>query len=359
MRRVLAMARKELRHLIRDPRTLGIALLLPVVMLFVYAYGVGLDIKHLKLGVLDHSQTPESRQLLTAMTQSGYFDLALSTHSRQELDEALETNRCVVALTIPQDFAKHAMRHEPAPLEAQLDASNPYYATAGETYLRAILQAQEGAPPLALRARVWYNPELRTQHFIVPGLLSVILMATSAILAANAIAREREQGTMERLVLSPLRSTELVLGKLLAYQLMGTVNIIVIVTLSVFWFRVPLRGDVLALFCCGELFLLSALGIGLLFSALIPSQQVAMFAAFVTTWAPSVLLSGFSNSIRSMPAAVQPITYALPARYFNKIVRDIYLRGASWPQILPEVLPMAAIGIGLVLTSVLVIRKRA
>jgi ABC-2 type transport system permease protein len=329
-------------------------------MLLVYGYGVGLDIRHLRTGFVDYSRTPESRSFLAALRESQYFDLVEEWDRRQELDRSLQANRIVVGITIPENYAQALLRQKPVDIDVQLDATNPYYSAASQSYLQAILRSRQTEPAkIEIRPRYWFNEELLTKWFIIPGLIPVILMAISAILASNAFTREKERGTLERLALSPIPAFELVTGKWIAYQLIGTFNSCAVIGMIVLWFRMPLRGDFFTLLACCEMFLLSAIGIGMLISAFIPSQQVAMFAAFVSTWAPSVLLSGFSYPIRSMPGPVQVITYALPARYFTTITRDIWLKGAGWKEIWPDALPMALLGLGFILGCMILIRKRA
>jgi ABC-2 type transport system permease protein len=215
-----------------------------------------------------------------------------------------------------------------------------------------------GVPAIDGRVRVWYNEELRSVNFIVPGLMAVILMMTSALLTSGTISRERERGTIEQLVASPLKSHELMLGKIAAYTLLSLVDVALVVLVGTLWFGVPLRGSLLLLCACSLLFLMSALGIGLLISAAIPSQQTAMVAAIMATMVPSILLSGFYFPISSMPVPIQVVTYLIPARYFLVIVRGIFLKGVGVAVLWPHILTLAVLGTALLSASILAFKKR-
>lgn len=368
--------RKEFIQIVRDPRTLAIALLLPVLLLFIYGYGISSEIKNIRLGVVDWSRSRESRDLVRAFTQSGYFIWVYASDRYQDMERAIDSRRIKVALVIPADFARQLARGRPASVQALLDGSDPTTASVASGYLEAIVQSYSlkavlelvrrrglrarprGFPPIDGRVRVWYNEDLRSESFIIPGLIATILMMTSALLTSGTLARERERGTIEQLVASPIKSHELMVGKIAAYTLLAFVDVALVVVVGKFWFGVPLRGSLLLLALCSGLFLMAALGLGLLISALIPSQQTAMIAAIMVTMVPSILLSGFYFPIASMPAVVQAITYAVPARYFLVIVRGIFLKGVGLPELWGQIVPLAIYGATLLTMSIFAFKKR-
>jgi ABC-2 type transport system permease protein len=368
--------RKEFIQIARDPRTLGIAILLPVVMLVLYGYGISSDIKEIQMGVVDWSRTLESRNLLRAFTQSGYFHWVYASDRYDDMERALDSRRIKVALVIPADFARQLARGRPAFVQALIDGSDPTTASVASGYLEAIVQnyssrimldlvrrkgltaRPRGVPPIDARARVWYNEELKSTNFIVPGLIAVILMMTSALLTSGTIARERERGTIEQIVASPLKSRELMIGKIAAYTALAFLDVALIVLVGTLWFGAPLRGSLTLLAVCSGLFLMSALGLGLLISSAIPSQQTAMVAAIMVTMVPSILLSGFYFPIASMPSIVQAITYVVPARYFLVIVRGIFLKGIGLRDLWPQIVPLAVYGSILLTASIFAFKKR-
>ena len=374
--RTAAIFRKELTQIVRDPRSLIIALMLPVMMLFLYGYGISSDINEIRLGVVDWSHTPESRDFIGSLTRSGYFNQVFSSDRYGNLGEAMDASRIRVGIVIPPDFARNLITGRRAPVQVLIDGSDPNTASVAQGYLSSIVQTYNskvklqmasgsgagahptGVPPIDLRIRVWYNEELRSVNFIVPGLIAVILMATSALLTSGAIARERERGTIEQIVASPLRGYELVIGKILAYTVISFIDVVLVVLIGTLWFGAPLRGSLWLLGGCSVLFLMSSLGIGLFISSIIPTQATAMIGAVIATLMPSVLLSGFYFPIASMPAPVQIITSIVPARYFMVIVRGIFLKGSGFSDLWPQIVPLAGLGLLLMSLSVLAFRKR-
>ncbi len=374
--RTAAVMRKEFIQIRRDPRSLAIAVIMPVLLLFIYGYGVSSDINNIRLGYVDWSRTQESRDLIGAFTNSGYFRVTMASDRYADLQQALDGRRIKAALVIPADFAKDLARGRTARVQILLDGTDPTTANVAGSYAEAIVQSRSvrivldvfrrsgmgarprGVPPIDSRVRVWYNEDLRSTNYIVPGLVAIILMMTSALLTSGTIARERERGTIEQLVASPLKSRELMFGKIAAYSVLAFVDVALVVLAGTFWFRVPLRGSLLLLAGASVLFLMAALGLGLLLSARMPTQQTALTAALMTTMVPSILLSGFYFPIASMPRIIQFVTYIVPARYFMVITRGIFLKGVGFHELWPQFAPLAAFGVLILAASVKSFKKR-
>lgn len=373
--RVPAVLRKELRQIRRDPRLLAAAILLPVFMLFIYGYAISSDVRDIRLGLADLSKSYESRRLVAALTASGHFQLVLSSDDPGRLEEALDDRTISVALVVPARYARDLAGRKGARVQVLIDGADPAVAqvTAGYveaamlsgaaaellTYARrnGLVSKPRGLPPLKLSARMLYNEDANSTYFIVPGLIAVVLMALSALLTSGTIARERERGTIEQLIASPILAWELMLGKAAAYVLVCLFDVVMAVAVGTLWFGVPLRGSVAALASASGLFVMCALGTGLLISASIRTQQTAMSAAIMLTMVPSILLSGFYFPIRSMPAVVQWFTYLVPARYYMVIARSIFLKGVGFAETWPEMLVLAGMGAAYMVASMLAFRK--
>ncbi|HUT75589.1 MAG TPA: ABC transporter permease [Armatimonadota bacterium] len=342
--RTWMIAWKESLQIRRDPRTLLVVIALPVLMLVLYGYAFNLDVKHLTLAVYDQDHTRAGRDLIGAFSHSEYFDLAGSLTSYQEVESALDRGEAKVALIIPARFGTELASGRPAPVQVIIDGSDSttastaigYAALAVQQYSRQVtvealrragLPGDSGLGPLDMRGQVWYNPELRSTNFLVPGLIAVILSMLAALLISMTVARERERGTIEPLIASPVMPHELMLGKLLPYAAIAFVDIVLVILAGLLLFHVPLRGSPSLLLGLSALFLLTSLAIGLLISTVSTSQQTAMTVAMLVTQLPAMLLSGFVFPIRAMPPVLQWITNFVPARHFLVIVRGIFLKG--------------------------------
>jgi len=371
--RFYAILRKELIQVRRDPRTLALTLLMPVLLLLLYGYGVSTDIRDIPMVVLDQDRSPQSREFVRGFTGSRFFSIQSYADRPEGIDRALDAGRARVGLMIPPDFGRKVVRGELAEVLVAVDGSEPNTASASISYVSAIVSRYsakviaremrgrvplEELDPIDLRPRVWYNPELRSVNFIVPGLVAIILMTTSALLTSATIARERELGTMEPLIASPLRAWELMLGKIAAYTLISFADIALVLLVGTLWFQVPFRGSVMLLMVMSAFFLMSSLGLGLLISARSASQQSAIMLAFLSTMIPGLLLSGFLFPIASMPRPIQLLTYLIPARYFLVIVRGIFLKGVGIAVLWPHALPMTLLGLFLFALSIRSFRKQ-
>jgi ABC-2 type transport system permease protein len=349
MNGIWAVTRKEAREIRRDPITLGVALALPVVMLFLFAYGLNLDVTHISTAVLDRDRSPQSVAFVDRFTNSGYFDVTAVVTSYDGVRRLMDAGRINAAVVIPPDFSRHLAAAHPAPVQLIVDGSYPPVARVALAYAEAIGRIASGgalsaaaarmgmtvAPAVNVEPRVWYNPELASKNFLVPGLIAVLLLAFPPMLSTLAIVRERETGSIQQVLVSPLRPWEFVIGKLVPYGAIAFVELLLVLLAGLLWFRVPLRGDLPLLLGISLIYVLAAVGIGLLVSTVTRSQVVAMLLTLVLTFMPSFLFSGFIFPLFTMPAAMQAYTYTFPARFYMEIARGILLKGVGlgvlWP----------------------------
>lgn len=336
--RLVAMARKEWLQLRRDPRSMTLAFVLPVLMLLFFGYAITWDVKDLDLVVLDQDRTARSRTLIEAFGASGYFTVVERLDAYGQVPDAVGRGNAGSVLVIPAGFARDLAAGRKAPVQLLLDGADANSATIAFNYADAIvdgwsrdavLQGREMRLPLTAEVRTWYNPTLSSRNMIVPGLISVIMMTIAAMLTALTIAREWERGTMEQLVSTPATKLEILIGKLVPYVAIGLVDVGLIVLVGLFIFGVPFRGPVVVFFAQTFLFLVGALGLGMLISAAAKSQFLATQVALIATLLPAMLLSGFLFEIEAMPEVLQAITYLVPARYHVVVARGIMLKGVG------------------------------
>ena len=337
---------KEFVQISRDARTLAIVVLLPVMLLVIYGYAINLDVNHLRLAVYDQDNSYQSRDLIGAFSHGEYFDIVASVRSNRAVTEALDDSLAKAVLVIPPTYARDLASNRVAEVQLLVDGSDSTTSSTAIGYANAIVQQQSAkitvaalqrrgitppaAAPIDARFRYWYNPELRSTNFIVPGLVAVILMMLSALLTSMTVVRERERGTIEQLVVSPVMPSELMIGKLLPYVIIAFFDVILVIAAGRLLFGVPLKGSPALVLVLSAVFLTAALGIGLLISVASHNQQTAMTAALLTTLLPSILLSGFIFPIRAMPVVLQIITNLIPARHFLVILRAIFLKGSGF-----------------------------
>lgn len=343
-RRVLAFARKEVLEISRDRFTMGVALFMPLMMLFLFVYGISLDVDRAPLIVVDHDRTAASRELQARFLNSGYFVLQAAPEDERSAEHALMRGTARAALFIPPGFSARLGRGEDAPVQFVVDGTYASTAAILSAYGRAILHTypEEVRLPLRPEVRVWYNPQLRSRNFIVPGLFAVILMAFPPLLTALAVAREKELGTIAQIYASPLTGSEFIAGKLLPYAVIAYAEFLLVVFGGVVWFDVPVRGSVGLLLAVGLLYVLCTVSIGLLVSTLVRTQLAAMLTALIVTLMPAFLFSGFVYPLFTMPPAFQAYASALPTRYFLEFSRGVVLRGAGLGDLWPNVLVLAA-----------------
>ena len=344
LRRLWAIARKEALHIRRDPRSLGLAVGVPLLMLLAFGYALTLDVDRVPFVVWDQSGTTQSREFVARFTGTPYFAFQGSIDAYPQLEHAIDSRAAMLALVIPSDFGRELDAGRTVAVQAIVDGSDSNTAGIVLGYTQAITLAfnqqlaldqvrrRTGLAPgtgLDLRTRVWFNPDLASRNFIVPGILAVIMGLISALLTSLTIAREWETGTMEQLISTPMRPPELILGKLIPYLAIGLVDLVIAVSMAVFLFKVPLRGSVVLLFGVGTVFIVATLAQGILISTITRQQLLASQVAMVATFLPAFLLSGFAFAIANMPVVVRGITYIVPARYFVALVKGIFLRGTG------------------------------
>jgi ABC-2 type transport system permease protein len=372
-RRVVHLMHKELLQLRRDPQMLRILFASPLFQLFVFGYAVSTDIRHVATALLDQDRTVQSRELAERFVRSGYFDIERRPEGPREVDGLLDEGRVQVALVIPRGFAADLAADRTARVQLLVDGSDSMTAAmvtgyaggiAGEYSARVAaerLDRMRGrvrrVPAVEERTRVWYNPELKSVRYMVPGVLSMILFLVTMLMTSMAIVKEREIGTLEQLVVTPITPGELIVGKTLPYIGIGFVEMVLVLALSTFWFRVPIAGSVALLFALSLVFIFTSLGLGLFISTVSHTQQQAMMTTFFFML-PSILLSGFIFPIANMPQAIQWVTHVIPLRYFLVIVRGIFLKGNGIGILWPQVAVLLVFGAAILGLSALRFRKR-
>jgi ABC-2 type transport system permease protein len=352
LRRIEALTRKEFIQVIRDPRSLSMAILIPVLLLVLFGYALTLDVNNVSTGVWDQDKSQVSYDFIRNFGSSKYFKITGYYDNYDELSKLIDKNKILMAIIIPEDFSKLIGSNSPAPVQLLIDGSDSSTATIALGYANSIIAGYNQKliskvfskmnikiPELIdLRSRIWFNEELKSRNYIVPGLIAMIMMVIAALLTSLTIAREWERGTMEQLISTPITTNELIIGKFLPYFCIGVLDLLIAFGMGEFIFHVPFRGNLFLLFGVCWLFLAGALMLGMFISSTAKSQLMAIQMAMLATFLPGFLLSGFAYPINNMPFAVQLITYAIPARYFIKILRGIYLKGIGievlWPDIL-------------------------
>ncbi len=357
LRKVAAVARKELHQIGRDRRTLLILLFVPAFFLLVYGYALTFDLRHIRLAVQDSDRSSVSRELVSAFVNSGYFDFAGEVYDAAAISRAIDRDDARAVLVIPRGLADGARNGRPSSVQVIVNGDNANTATTVVAYaLRVVaelsaryeVQARLGSasgPLLTMEPRVWYNPELRSALFLVPGLIAYIAMLTAVVSTALSVVREKEAGTMEQVRMSPIGPLSYVLGKTVPYFAISLAAALSVIVLSMLLFDLPMRGSWLALLGSIALFLVGALAFGILISTIAETQQVAFQMALLTSYLPTLMLSGFIFPIASMPAPLQVVTYAVPARYFLVTLRGILLKGVGPAVLWENLLAMAVFAV--------------
>jgi ABC-2 type transport system permease protein len=367
--RLIAITRKEFIHILRDPRTLTVMFLIPVVQLVLLGLSATSDIRHLNTGVYDADRSAQSRALIEAYRASDYFALNYFVGSERELGEMLDRGDIRAAMIIPAGYADQLVRGETAQVAFLLDGSDPAVAGTANAAAQAVGQAQSTRViqqklgvdvtqlgGIEIRPRVWYNPELKSANYMIPALIGLILQFITILFTAQTIVREREQGTIEQLVVTPIRSWELIVGKMIPYIGIAFFNLTEILVLGVLFFGVPIRGSLGLLFATSFLFLLTTLGLGIFISTVAKSQQEAMLITFMLNL-PGIFLSGFFFPLEAMPLPLQFLSYFIPLRYMLIILRGIVLKGVGLEPILSPVVALAIFGLVILVGASLRFRK--
>jgi len=342
--RLTAIARKEFIQIRRDPRSLLMAIAIPMLLLSAFGFALTLDVDKVPLVVWDRSGSDASREFISRFSGSRYFSYKQAISDYPSLERAIDTREALAALVIPYDFAQRVKSGRSVSVQFIADASDSNTATLATSYATAVATGYSQSisidyalrtlgrkltPPLDVRTRVWFNPELSSRNYIIPGLIAVIMTIIAALLTSLTVAREWERGTMEQLIATPIKGPELIIGKMVPYFVIGLFDVTVAVVMGKYVFGVPLRGSVPLLFVMASVFLVGSLGVGMLMSVVTKSQLVASQMAMVLTFLPVFLLSGFSFPIANMPTVLQYLTYVVPARYFVSLLKGIYLKGVG------------------------------
>jgi ABC-2 type transport system permease protein len=366
-RRTRAVARKEFLHILRDPISLVMALALPILMILLFGYALTLDVDRIPTIVYDSNQSPESRELISRFQGSRYFHILEAAADYGAIERAINLDECVLGIVIPLDYARDLLSGRNPQIQLLFDGSDSNTASIALGYANGIVQSfaldlrshslkNPGAgiskTPIDARLRIWYNSQLKSKNYIVPGLIALILMIIGALLTSLTLAKEWEMGTMEQLLSTPLRPAEVALGKMSAYFVLGVIDMFLTVVVGVLIFEVPQRGSYVFLAAAGCLFLIGALLWGILLSALTRSQLVAYELGVVTSFLPAFLLSGFVFAIENMPIPMQVITHLFPTRYFVTILKGIFLKGVGIEVLFLEV-GLLAIYAGLIFLIVI------
>ncbi len=353
--RIIPIIRKEFIHIRRDFRTLIIVFAMPVFMLMMYGYAINMEIQNIDLAVIDYSKTPASRNLVRAFAGSKFFTVAYFDGGEAEIETLFLKRLAKMVLIIPHDFAGAVVKPVPMSVQVLIDAGDSNTAQSVANYANAVLQAYNAernlGPPFEVRATIQYNPALKSSYFFVPGLVALILMMISALLTSITIAREKETGTMEQILVSPVRPIEIIIGKVVPYIFLAFADGIIILLVARFWFNVPISGNLALILGACLLFVIVALAFGLLISTRARTQQIAMMVALMGTLLPTIMLSGFIFPIAAMPKLLQLVTYAVPARYFLPIIRGVMLKGNTLAHIWPQLAVLAAMGIFFLVVS--------
>jgi ABC-2 type transport system permease protein len=355
-RRTKAIALKELRHIVRDKRSLGMALAVPLMMILLFGFALSLDVDRVPTLIYDSDRTQASRELIERFRGSRYFEIQGSTDNYTDIERAIDESKVLMALVIPPDYSRNLRSGREADVQIILDGSDSNTASIALGYAETLvrnysfeLRRDEQVRrmgramdlPIDPRLRVLFNSSMESKNYVVPGLIAVILMIISALLTSLTIAREWEMGTMEQLLSTPVRPAELVIGKMLAYSVVGFADMLLAIVVGLTVFHVPLRGSPVLLFATCSLFLFGALFWGILLSAIARTQVLAFQMGILSSFLPAFLLSGFIYSIDNMPHIIQAFTYIVPARYFVTILKGIFLKGVGMHVLWGEILFLA------------------
>ena len=377
--RIQVILRKEFIQALREPRMRVLLFVPPVVQLIVFGFAVNLDVDHARVAWMDMDRTPESRDLRARFEGSRRFDVAALPRNEAEVRELLDRGEVEAVVRVLPNFARDMVRGQSAQVQILTDGTNSNTASLVSSYAAQIIAQYSGdalktgqnglaltrspgapanlsLPRVTARSRVWFNPDLHSRNYFVPGVIVNIITMVTLMLTALAIVREKEIGTMEQLMVTPMRPIELMLGKTLPFAMVGLVEVVLVTGAAILVFHIPLRGSVVLLLVCAVLYLLTTLGAGLLLSTISQTQQQAMMAAFFF-FMPAFMLSGFAFPIHNMPVAVQYLTYLNPLRYFMEIVRGIFLKGVGIMALWPQMACLGAYGISVLGLSALRFRK--
>lgn len=375
MRRILAIARKEFIHIIRDPRLLMVILAMPLLQLFLYSYALSFDVKNLPTATIDFDHTTQSRQYLDALQQSNYFLINQRLGSYADVDKAFESNTDKVVVVVSSGFGNALTAGRAGNVQILVDGSDANSASLAQGYSAALSRvygskvvvsqveskgfSTSSMASLSANTRVWYNPEGKSAAYYVPGLIVVLVTMVLVLQTANTLVREKENGTYEQLIVSPIRKIELMLGKIAPWAMIGAIQIIMISTIGIVVFQIPFRGSVVLLAVASLLYVTCALGMGLIISARASSVDTANQLAGLIAFLPTFMLSGFVFPLSSMPLALQAVSYCFPGRYFMVITRTIFLKGGGMEVLWPQMLALTIFAVTIITLASSMYRERA
>ncbi|MGA2084296.1 MAG: ABC transporter permease [Terracidiphilus sp.] len=371
--RLLAVAKKEVIQILRDSRSLFIVVIMPVTLMLLFGYGVNLDLKGLPVYVYDRDGSQQSQDLLKHFQASKYFNLVRAVNGYPALTQALDDGHAKMGIVIPWDFSRRLSEGGPVEVQALVDATDDNTANVLIGYTQAVVQGYSSEIQIAwlrqrgqsiqpaavsVETRTWYNENLESSAFIIPGVLALVMSVIGAFLTSLTIAREWERGTMEQLISTPVSAMEIMLGKLAPYFVLGMFDVMVCAVIAIYWFHVPFRGSYVTLFVCSAMFLVVVLSLGFFISVLAKSQFAACQIALLVTFLPAFLLSGFLFSIEQMPVALQWITRVIPARYYVSVLKKIFLKGTPTDLLAADLVPLAVFAFLLAMVATRSFHKR-
>lgn len=373
LRRIWHIVVKEFIQALRDPRLRLFVVLPPLIQLIIYGYAINFDIKHIDTAIFDEDRTQESRDLITRFAATDYFDIRYTVDNQERLRDLMDRGEITLAVRISPDFTKNLRAGRPAPVQLIIDGTDSNAALVVSRYAGAILTdysqkllgerlrelglAEQLSIPVLVEPRAWFNVNLISSYTFVPGVIAMVVMLVSILLTALAVVREKELGTMEQILVTPIRPLEFMLGKTIPFVLISLADVVLVTAVGLFWFGVPLRGNPLVLFLGVIFFLFNSVSLGLLISTVSTTQQQAMMAG-TFFFTPAVLLSGLVFPIPNMPVAVQYLTFLNPLRYFIIIIQDVFLKGVGLTVLWPQLAGLALLGAALLFLSVLRFRER-
>jgi len=372
-RRLWVMARKEVVQILRDPRSLAIVIVMPAILVILFGYGVSLDLKGLPVYVYDQDGSQQSQDLLKRFQSSEYFHVARVVKNYRELTRALDDGSAKMGIVIPWDFSEKLGAGGPIQIQALVDATDDNSANVLMGYTQGVVQEYSSevqaeflrhrgmamqTAPIGVETRTWYNEDLESSAFIIPGVLALVMSVIGAFLTSLTIAREWERGTMEQLISTPVSASEIMFGKLVPYFVLGMGDTIVSALIAIYWFKVPFRGSFLALLASSAMFLVVVLAMGFFISVLAKGQFAASQIALLTTFLPAFLLSGFLFSIDQMPTVLQWITHIVPARYYVSVLKRIFLKGTPTAMLYGDLVPLAIFAVLLAVLATHSFHKR-
>ncbi len=374
MRLILNIIIKEFLQLKRDPRLFAVIFIAPVMQLILLGYAANLDVNNVHTAVYDQDKTVESRNFIEKFSASGYFSIDDYVDNYQEATDLINKGDVLWVLVIPKDFGKTLARNETAKVQAIFDGSDGNTTGIAAGYLNGVVssysknilvdQMNKSGMHTAIVGnvtpvlRVWYNPDLKTRNFMVPGIIGLLLTVITTVLMAMGIVKERELGTLEQIIVTPIKPFQLILGKIIPFVLLGFLDILIVMAVMVFWFGIGIKGDFFYLIFASFIYILSSLGLGIFISTVSKTQQQAMMVAMFGILLPMNFLSGFAFPIENMPSWIQPITYLIPLRYYITIIRGVILKGDGLLQLLPETITLLGIGAIILIASAMRFSKR-